>query len=159
MAAYAPAYEVTDKLLGLSDDQSLVNLRLKMLWYTIRFRFGKYIFRLLSCLRSVSIRPLLSSAYDHLILVYEFEGKAVGIVIFAQVNPDVWELRDIAVNPAFQNKGIGAKLLAVGISRIRKLKAKRVFLSVRARNDPAVSLYEKLGFEVYDVGYIMKPEL
>jgi ribosomal-protein-alanine N-acetyltransferase len=94
-----------------------------------------------------------------MVLVYECEYKAIGVAIFSQVNPGVWELRDIAIHPAFQSRGIGASLLTEVISCIRKLRGKRVFLSVRALNDPAVSLYEKLGFEVYDVAYTMKLEL
>lgn len=53
----------------------------------------------------------------------------------------------IAVLPESQRKGIGEALIREAMVHMRLYKAKDCFLEVRVSNDPAISLYKKLGFE------------
>ncbi len=53
----------------------------------------------------------------------------------------------IAVLPQYQRKGIGQALMQEAMQRMRTYKAKECYLEVRASNTPAISLYQKLGFE------------
>jgi ribosomal-protein-alanine N-acetyltransferase len=54
----------------------------------------------------------------------------------------------IAVLPEHQHQGIGEALMKEAMLGMRAYKAKEVYLEVRTSNEPAVSLYKKLGFEV-----------
>ena len=54
----------------------------------------------------------------------------------------------IAVLPQGRRKGIAQALMAKGIEGMIHYKAKLCYLEVRVTNDPGVSLYKKLGFEV-----------
>lgn len=56
------------------------------------------------------------------------------------------ELLMIAVDPQYQNKGIGIALLERLIANAVKNEVTAVFLEVRS-NNPAQNLYERLGFQ------------
>lgn len=53
----------------------------------------------------------------------------------------------IAVLPEHQRKGIGEALIREAMIHMRVYKAKDCYLEVRVSNDPAISLYKKLGFD------------
>jgi ribosomal-protein-alanine N-acetyltransferase len=53
----------------------------------------------------------------------------------------------IAVLPEHQRKGIGEALLKEAMTRMKAHKAKEVYLEVRVTNEPAIGLYQKLGFD------------
>jgi ribosomal-protein-alanine N-acetyltransferase len=52
----------------------------------------------------------------------------------------------IAVDPSFQGRGVGKRLLTEGISRLQRLNCECVRLEVRPDNEPARRLYEHVGF-------------
>ncbi|MGW8289107.1 MAG: GNAT family N-acetyltransferase [Candidatus Bathyarchaeia archaeon] len=54
----------------------------------------------------------------------------------------------IAVLPQGRRKGIAQALMNKAIEGMMHYKAKLAYLEVRLTNDPGVSLYKKLGFEV-----------
>lgn len=60
---------------------------------------------------------------------------------------DLSEITNIAVAPAFQREGIGGRLLSLLINVCRERRVTAVHLEVRDGNTPAVSMYEKFGFE------------
>lgn len=82
------------------------------------------------------------------ILVAEHE-TAPGIVGFAAFHRvlDEAELRNIAVHPAYRRQGIASALLSAGARTLHSAGARRVFLEVRASNQPALALYAATGFE------------
>lgn len=53
----------------------------------------------------------------------------------------------VAVLPKYQRKGVGKALLDEAMKNMRLYKAKECYLEVRVSNAPAVSMYEKLGFQ------------
>ncbi len=53
---------------------------------------------------------------------------------------------NLAIEPAFQQRGLGKKLLEHLIDVAKSLGAYEIFLEVRLSNDVARSLYEKLNF-------------
>ena len=61
------------------------------------------------------------------------------------------EILDVAVDPACRRQGIGRLLMTSALATLRDSGAETVFLDVRRSNDPAVSLYRSLGFEVFAV--------
>lgn len=52
----------------------------------------------------------------------------------------------IAVLPEYQRKGMGTALMEETMKNMRLYKAKECYLEVRVTNNPAVMMYEKLGF-------------
>ncbi|MEM3577991.1 MAG: ribosomal protein S18-alanine N-acetyltransferase [Candidatus Bathyarchaeia archaeon] len=54
----------------------------------------------------------------------------------------------VAVMPQHRRKGIGQALITKALNGMRSYGAKQCFLEVRITNDPAISLYKKLGFKV-----------
>jgi ribosomal-protein-alanine N-acetyltransferase len=85
------------------------------------------------------------------ILVAEIETTispdVAGFVVFHQVGDEA-ELRNIAIHPSHQRKGFARALLEVGIRELQKSGTRRLFLEVRASNQPALAFYTWAGFKV-----------
>lgn len=87
------------------------------------------------------------------------DGKPVGFIAVdynwvGVGGKRVGELHELAVDPEFQNQGIGTKLVLAGMDVLRAKGHKRFELWVGYQNDKAISLYKKLGFkskELWDV--------
>lgn len=63
------------------------------------------------------------------------------------VTPGSADLSMIAVGPEYRRRGIGAVLLAHTLSLLPPCGVTRCLLEVRSQNLPAITLYQKLGFE------------
>lgn len=61
---------------------------------------------------------------------------------------DEIHINNVAVRPHFRGRGIGTALLHHVLAEARELGAKRATLEVRASNEAARRLYERLGFYV-----------
>jgi ribosomal-protein-alanine N-acetyltransferase len=61
---------------------------------------------------------------------------------------DEIHINNVAVRPQFRGRGIGTALLHRVLAEARQLGAKRATLEVRASNEAARRLYERLGFYV-----------
>ena len=76
----------------------------------------------------------------------EGSGRMVGTVTIAEFEgaPHVFAMW---VEPAFRSRGVGARLLDVGLSWVRvAFPGQAVHLSVNPKQTPAVRLYESRGF-------------
>lgn len=76
-----------------------------------------------------------------------YDGPLCGF-IFAVLAADELEINTLAVSPSYQRLGIAQQLLSAAAQAGFNGGAATMHLEVRSRNKPAVSLYEKLGFEV-----------
>jgi mycothiol synthase len=63
-------------------------------------------------------------------------------------DPPYGEVYVVAVNPKAAGRGLGTVLTSAGLHHLRDRGLKSVVLYVDGDNDPAVSLYTRLGFEV-----------
>ena len=70
-----------------------------------------------------------------------------GFLAFHRVMDEA-ELRNIAVDPSHRQKGIARALMAAGIQAMRDFGVRRLFLEVRASNQPALRLYRAVGFKL-----------
>ncbi|MGV0851758.1 ribosomal protein S18-alanine N-acetyltransferase [Mycolicibacterium phlei] len=74
------------------------------------------------------------------------EGKLVGYAGIARLGrkkPYEYEIHTIGVDPAYQGRGIGKRMLA---DLLAEAGDGVVFLEVRTDNEPAIKLYESFGF-------------
>ena len=55
-------------------------------------------------------------------------------------------MMNVAVHPDYRRQGIAEGLIAVLVDKLRENEVYCLLLEVRASNDPAKALYEKLGF-------------
>ena len=74
------------------------------------------------------------------------DGETVAGYVGSQSVLGWADMMNIAVAPEYRRQGVGEKLI---LELIRQLQAEKVTcltLEVRASNEPAIGLYEKLGF-------------
>lgn len=93
--------------------------------------------------------------------VAEVDGAVVGYImnrverglgIFRKTILKKGHVVSIAVLEEHRGKGIGEALMRAGMESMRdKYDAKEVYLEVRVSNQPAIKLYEKLGFRIVKV--------
>lgn len=78
-------------------------------------------------------------------LVIDGDDRAVGFVVFSRVL-DEGCIHNIAVTPLKQGNGLGRSLLSAALARIEQAGGSRCALEVRASNEAAIALYDKLAF-------------
>ena len=84
----------------------------------------------------------IENKIDDIFLLMEY-GEIVGsIACYGN------EIDDLIVNPKYQHRGYGKQLLLWGMNKIRKNNNKPITLHVAQWNENAVTLYEKVGFNV-----------
>ena len=93
----------------------------------------------------------LAGAPGGLILVAELEtmerSTLLGFAAYRRVIDEA-ELLNLAVHPEHQQQGVGRALLEEGSKRLLQMGARRIFLEVRASNEPAQKLYFSMGFAI-----------
>ncbi len=84
------------------------------------------------------------------ILVAEIEDASppeiAGFAVFHGVMDEA-ELRNIAIDPSHQRKGIARTLLNKGFRVLHESGVRQLFLEVRASNHPALAFYASTGFK------------
>jgi len=73
--------------------------------------------------------------------------RVVGTCALMLAEPGVFELTKMAVDPTAQGLGIGRKLIERAIAEFREMGARQLFLETNTRLQPAIRLYESVGFE------------
>ncbi len=86
----------------------------------------------------------------HILLVRTEECRVAGFCAFWLVFDEV-HINNVAMRPWFRGQGIGTALLRRVLEEARRLGARRATLEVRASNERARRLYERLGFHVAGV--------
>ena len=79
-------------------------------------------------------------------LVAEEDGKVAGY-IGSQTVPDESDMMNVAVHPDCRRRGIAEALVNALCKALKERGSVSLTLEVRASNDPAKALYDKLGFE------------
>jgi len=91
-------------------------------------------------------------------IVAESQGRVIGYIMCRMEHgfSDVRKLHfakkghiiSVAVMPEFRRMGIGRGLVEYALSALSSLSADECFLEVRISNDPAIELYNRLGFQI-----------
>ena len=80
-------------------------------------------------------------------LVFEENGAVLGYIGSQSVYPES-DVMNLAVAPNARKRGIAQALVCELTERLKAQKMQSLTLEVRASNEPAISLYTKLGFAV-----------
>jgi ribosomal-protein-alanine acetyltransferase len=78
------------------------------------------------------------------------ENSVLGYILFWHVADEI-HLLNVAVEPAARRGGIGRALVEDLLAYARANAAAKVLLEVRASNEAAIRLYERLGFARFNV--------
>lgn len=84
-------------------------------------------------------------------LVHEIDGRLAGFCwtkIDPEIDPDLGEIYVVAVDPDFHGLGLGTALVIAGLADLSRRGINEAMLFVDAENEPAVAMYERLGFRV-----------
>lgn len=83
------------------------------------------------------------------IIVALYEGEPVGVCALLKMqDPEYdFEMVKMAVSPKVQGKGIGWLLGQAIVEKARAQGARKIYLESNTKLKPAISLYQKLGFE------------
>lgn len=79
-----------------------------------------------------------------------YNNKAIGTVALMHKSNDVVELTRLAVSEEYQERGVASKLLDFAISCAQENQYKEMFLSTSESLKPAVSFFQKHGFQRID---------
>ena len=60
-------------------------------------------------------------------------------------------IADVKIFKKFQRKGFGTKAFKLMEGKVRELGIDKINLHVFSHNDPAIKMYEKLGYKVYSL--------
>ena len=70
----------------------------------------------------------------------------VGVISMKTIG-ELADLHRIVVEPRSRRRGIGTDLVRAGLEAVRQFGVREVILDVGYRNEPAIALYQQLGFE------------
>ena len=74
------------------------------------------------------------------------DGPVLGFNIIRQADDEA-EILSIAVDPKGRGRGLGESLMREAILRLRANRVAKLILEVDESNEPAVKLYNRLGFQ------------
>lgn len=90
---------------------------------------------------------LQNKSVCHIYVVRMDDCRVAGFCAFWLVLDEI-HINNVAMRPQFRQQGIGTALLQHVLAEARTLGARRATLEVRASNEGARRLYERLGFYV-----------
>jgi ribosomal-protein-alanine N-acetyltransferase len=74
------------------------------------------------------------------------ESQVLGVICLQTLGPAA-DLHRLVVSPRARRQGVGSALVRAGLAAVRHLGAETVMLEVSYDNEPAIALYQLLGFE------------
>lgn len=85
------------------------------------------------------------------IYVFELENKMIAVFALQTISSDTVEIKNIALDTAFQGQGIGQELLKDAISRAKEKGFKKIIIGTGDAGIKQLYLYQKVGFEIYEI--------
>ena len=90
--------------------------------------------------------------------VTELEGKAVGTYVLLPTRPGTAELVNVAVDEAFQNRGLGKQLVLHAVEEARARGYKTIEIGTATTSKLQIALYQRCGFHItyIDEGFFIR---
>jgi aminoglycoside 6'-N-acetyltransferase I len=85
------------------------------------------------------------------IFVLEHEDELIAICAVAKISEGVMEIKNIAVQEDWQNKGVGYRFLLDIIRKVRERGCSELIIATADCADKQLYLYQKAGFRFYKV--------
>ena len=73
-------------------------------------------------------------------------ARPAGVIAWSHVG-EVADLHRLVVAPPYRRRGLGMALVRSGLRAVQQLGARAAMLEVAYTNEPAIALYQRLGFE------------
>jgi N-acetylglutamate synthase-like GNAT family acetyltransferase len=93
--------------------------------------------------------PMLSdfaaAVHDHDVRVLELGGAIIGVIELIARDDHLW-VHNVAIDPAWQGRGYGRRLLALAVAEARRLGLPAVGLLTNERYVANIAMYERYGF-------------
>lgn len=102
-------------------------------------------------------KTLASNQGDRYINLKLVSGQQMAAFAITQTVLDEASLFNIAVHPDYQRRGMGRELLEHVIGELEQRDILTLWLEVRQSNQPALALYESLGFNQVSVRHNYYP--
>jgi [ribosomal protein S18]-alanine N-acetyltransferase len=83
---------------------------------------------------------------EHRTILIARAHQAVGMISINTIG-ELAEVHRLVVEPRSRRRGIGSDLVQAGLEVVRQLGVREVILDVGYGNEPAIALYQQLGFE------------
>jgi ribosomal-protein-alanine N-acetyltransferase len=83
---------------------------------------------------------------EHRTVLLARAHQTVGVISLQTVGPAA-DLHRLVVSPRARRQGVGSALVRAGIEAVRHLGARTLMLEVGWDNEPAIALYQLMGFE------------
>ena len=93
-----------------------------------------------------SLEKELHLTQSRVVVVHEEGSHSAASLMVYWVLPDGLELLNIYTLSAFRRAGVARMMMQFLLTQCRALRLGAVVLEVRASNEPALSLYQELGF-------------
>ncbi|SDD93192.1 GNAT family N-acetyltransferase [Kordiimonas lacus] len=77
-----------------------------------------------------------------------WDGVVVGVFVLMHIDDVKWELKNIAVAPEWQKKGVGKALLQAAIEEARREGAKLLDVGTGNSSIDQLAFYQKMGFRM-----------
>ncbi|MCJ1780095.1 GNAT family N-acetyltransferase [Mammaliicoccus sciuri] len=92
------------------------------------------------------------------VYVYQQDHQDIGIAVGLLTRPNTYELVNLAVDPQFQNQGIGKLLIDHMINEARKLNCHTITVGTGNSGIGQLKLYQQSGFRMksIDIDYFVK---
>lgn len=74
-----------------------------------------------------------------------------GVLVLTNLEDGVVEIKNLAVDPVFQGKGLGRRLLEEAIARCRIQGAREVVIGTGNSSVSQLALYQKVGFQIVGI--------
>ena len=91
----------------------------------------------------------LAAVRDHDVVVAEVDGRVVGLAVLA-VTEEGFLLDNVAVDPAWQGRGVGRALLLEAEAAARRAGFDALHLFTHETMTENLALYERIGYVEYD---------
>lgn len=96
----------------------------------------------------INIEKYIYSSATYIALL---QNEVIGEYVLTNIHPGIYELKNIAVSPKYQGKGIGKQLVLDAIEKVKSKGAKRIEAGTGNSSFSQLALYQKCGFSIMGI--------